>query len=177
MFMTYKKGFTLIEVLTALFVISVGLVAIFSVVNRVFFSTSLSVSRMTASYIAQEGIEVVRNIRDSNWLADRSGSTWTNNMIIGSYSEIDYNDSALVAYTGRPLELHQSGFYERSKYTQAQWDASPGVISGYSQSIFKRRIIISTVDADTINVKVEVMWSEKGGDHSVIIEEELHNWI
>jgi hypothetical protein len=98
-------------------------------------------------------------------------------MQVGYPSEGDYNDNNLIAYTGRPLEINQAGFYEDSKYTQPQWDASVGVIGNYSQSIFKRKITVISVDSDTIKVKVEVMWTERNKDYSVIAEEELHNWI
>jgi type IV pilus modification protein PilV len=175
--MTYKRGFTLIEVLTALFIVAIGLSSVFGVINRVLNSTSNSVNRMTASYLAQEGVEIVRNIRDSNWLADRSGDTWTNNMRVGNSSEGDYNDSSLIDYTDRPLEISHDGFYENSRYTQEEWDSSGGSISGYSQSIFKRRITVTTIDSSTIRVEVKIEWEEKNKNYNVIVEEELNNWI
>lgn len=175
--MICKRGFTLIEVMTALFIVAVGLSSVFVVINRVLGSTSNSVNKMTASYLAQEGIEIVRNIRDSSWLANRTGSNWTNNMLLGQESEGDYNSESLIAYTDRPLEISHDGFYEISKYTQEQWDSSGGSIDGYSQSIFKRKITVVSIDVDTILVEVEVEWQEKGRDYNVVVEEQLYNWI
>ena len=65
-------GFTLIEVLVAIFVLVVGVFGVFFVVQNITFSSQLNSSKLTAAYLVQEGIELVRNKRDSNWLANLS---------------------------------------------------------------------------------------------------------
>lgn len=64
------KGFTLIEVMVAVFVLIVGVLGAFTVVQNITFSSQIASSKLTATYLAQEGIELVRNQRDSNWLED-----------------------------------------------------------------------------------------------------------
>lgn len=68
-----NKSFTLIEVLIAIFLITAGMTGAFNLIQRTAVFSSISSSRLEAAYLAQEGIELVRNIRDSNWLA---GSPW-----------------------------------------------------------------------------------------------------
>ncbi len=63
-----KKGFTIIELMAAIIVIAIGILGAYSVVQRVFTITSSASHRLTAAYLAQEGIENVRNIRDNNWI-------------------------------------------------------------------------------------------------------------
>ena len=63
-----KKGFTLLEVIVAILVVIVGVLAAYTVTQKIIFYTYRSSSRLTAAYLAQEGIEIVRNIRDTNWL-------------------------------------------------------------------------------------------------------------
>ncbi len=63
-----KNGFTLLEILVAIFVITIGLIAAVSLIQRAAILTSLSSDRLTAAYLTQEGIEIVRNQRDTNWL-------------------------------------------------------------------------------------------------------------
>ena len=49
--------------------------------------------RIVAAHLAQEGVEVIRNIRDSNWL---SGSNWTANInTAGIAGCVDYDDSSI----------------------------------------------------------------------------------
>jgi len=61
-------GFTILELMTAIVVISIGVLGAYSVVQQIFSYTSISSYRLTAAYLAQEQIEIVRNARDVNWL-------------------------------------------------------------------------------------------------------------
>ncbi len=70
-----NKGFTLLEVIVAILVIVVGVLAAFNVVQNIVSYTFQTGSRLTAAYLAMEGIEEVRNIRDTNWL---EGEEWDN---------------------------------------------------------------------------------------------------
>ena len=71
-------GFTLIEVIMAIFLITIGAGGAFTIIQRTLAFTSVVSSQLTASYLAQEGIENIRNMRDGNWLTQRSnpGRTW-----------------------------------------------------------------------------------------------------
>ena len=67
-----KKGFSLLEILVSVFVLSTALIA---VVNLTASSLSLFLSsqyRVIAASLAQEGVELVRNIRDTNILLGSS---------------------------------------------------------------------------------------------------------
>ncbi len=79
--MKNHKGFTLIEVLMAIFLITVGIGGSFALINRIMDFSSVSSDRLQAAYLAQEGIENVRNTRDSNWLA---GNEWNLNLPSGT---------------------------------------------------------------------------------------------
>ena len=73
-----KKGQGLIEVITAIYVIVIGLL---SIMNLVVFNIQLGGLNndiLVASNLAREGVEVVRNVRDGNWL---SGISWDNNLV------------------------------------------------------------------------------------------------
>ncbi len=63
-----KNGFTIIELIISIFVLSVAVVGVFSAFSMVTILTSDATDRLIATYLAQEGAEIVRNIRDTNWL-------------------------------------------------------------------------------------------------------------
>jgi Tfp pilus assembly protein PilV len=65
-----RKGFSIGEVLLAIFVLSIGMIAVFSLFNAGIKNLQNERDLIVASLLAQEGVEVVRNIRDNNW-ADR----------------------------------------------------------------------------------------------------------
>lgn len=63
-----NKGFTILEVLVTMLVLTIGGLAAYAMVQQIVFSTFSSSYRLTAAYLAKERIEIVRNIRDTNWL-------------------------------------------------------------------------------------------------------------
>ena len=80
-----KDGFTLLEVVLAIFILSLSAFGGFSLIQSTVISASLSKQKLTAYYLAQESLEVVRNIRDGNWLKRRedSGVLWTDGILTG----------------------------------------------------------------------------------------------
>ena len=63
------KGFTLLEVMVAMMVIVVGLLASLFLIAFTISSGAADKDRIIAIQLAQEGIELIRNIRDDNgWL-------------------------------------------------------------------------------------------------------------
>ncbi len=84
-------GFTILEVLVTILVITIGGLATYAMVQQIIFSTLSSSYRFSAAYLAKEGIENVRNIRDTNWLQE--APNWYDGLI---------GDSGLQAVPGFP---------------------------------------------------------------------------
>lgn len=63
-----EKGFSMIEVMMATFLVSVGLVAVISLLSAGLRQSTLNKNNLIASFLAQEGVELVRNVRDTNWV-------------------------------------------------------------------------------------------------------------
>ena len=66
---TDQSGQTLIETIIAIFVLVTALTSSLAMGVYVFSSSTLSQNEIVASNLAREGVEVVRMMRDSNWLA------------------------------------------------------------------------------------------------------------
>lgn len=159
-----KLGFTIIEVLIAVVVITVGILGVLAVIHQTISYMSLSSSKLIATYLTQEGMEIVRNIRDTNWL---EGENWNSGLEEGDY-EADYNDLSLSPFQdNRFLKIDPAGFYN--------YDAG-------NQTKFKRKITISNPrqacgQNPCLSVKVEVFWQQLGKEQRVTVEEYLYNWI
>ena len=69
-----KNAFSLIELILAIFILTVAVFGSFALIQRIAIFAYASQTKLTAYYLAQEGIENVRNIRDNNWL---QGNDWT----------------------------------------------------------------------------------------------------
>ena len=63
----YKKGMGLVEILVAVFIFSVVLGALITINNFYLSNSSKNIKLTKATYLAEEGIEAVRIIRDNSW--------------------------------------------------------------------------------------------------------------
>lgn len=159
-----QKGFTLIEVLAAMFIMLMGAVGVFGLIARtVTFNSSVN-SQLVASYLAQEGLEIVRNMRDANFLAIHKGAGGQWNAGLTSCEAgcgADYNDVALGSFQDTPLKL-SNGLYT--------YDAG-------TDTIFTRKIAIDSATTDLLRVSVDVSWQDKGNTRRVLGATELYNWL
>ncbi|MCD6271008.1 prepilin-type N-terminal cleavage/methylation domain-containing protein [bacterium] len=152
-----QKGFTLAELLITIFVFTVGILGIYLIVQNSYATVNYARNRLIAIYLAQEGIEIVRNIRDTNWL---EGSTWDDGLPQGSNFGVQYNRNFLLANYGTvPLKIDGNGFYN---YDTGQ------------TTKFTRKISITKPDDHTLNITVEVRWTDKFSP--IIIQERLYDW-
>lgn len=162
-----KRGFTMVELIITIFVITTGLLAVYSVSSQIIAYTNLSVSQLTAAYLAQEGIEIVRNIRDTNWIT-LGPSLWNTGLAAGDY-EVDYSAASLTPCAApcnydsnlRFLNI-DGGFYKYS--------------SSGEKSKFKRKITITSSGLDILKVSVSVQWQDKGKTYTITPQENLRNW-
>lgn len=158
----YQKGISLVESLVTLLFLSLALTPLFSVVLS---SDNLSNSvrnNLTATNLAEEGLELVRSIRDTNWFNDLAFDTGLSD---GNY-RIQWNSTALLAHDSSSyLMIGPTGIY--------------GYDSGGTQSQFKRRVnitkIVSTCNCE-LKILSEITWTERGRIKNVTIESHLFDW-
>lgn len=163
-----EKSFTLIELIISIFILSIAIVGIFSAFSIMTILTSDTTDRLTATYLAQEGMEIIRNMRDTNWLnmdtciADDISPcpyTWVDGLTDCNNGgcEVDYTTTgpgydSIKPYTGDYLNIDTNGFYGYAYGTRTK---------------FERKIIIMPItDVDNksdhiIKVIAQVSWDEK----------------
>lgn len=153
-----NSGFTFLEVIVAIYVIIVGFTGAMSLLTFVVGSASVSYNRLIAAHLAQEGLEVVRNIRDSNW------GNWFSAYVPGDY-RVQYNTTdidLLPIYNNPPLRFRDDApFYQ---YDQG------------SDSIFRRKIILNRISSVEAQVIAQVTWTDKGRSYSMEVDSRLWDW-
>src|SRR3989344_9269694 len=95
-----QAGFTLVETLVAVMILGLGLMATYSVINANLNSASLVRENYIATGLAQEGIEVIRNLRDTEWL---TGVAFGTIITDGAWS-VQYDSGALGNQAGEYLK-------------------------------------------------------------------------
>lgn len=63
-----KKGFSLIEILISFTILSISLIAVTTLISNTIQANQLNTSRLQAYFLAEQGIESIRHVRDTNWL-------------------------------------------------------------------------------------------------------------
>jgi len=156
----------MIELLIAIFIIAISLIAIYGVTQTILSGARVSIFRFKATYLAQEGIEIIRNIRDNNII---SGNDWNAgfnlcNPHYNLFCEADYNDLSLSPYAS-PNEPRKLLF--------------PGIFYNYSEgkpTNFTRKITIDPVSEDRADVLVEVIWEDGDQEYNISLKTSLYDW-
>jgi len=156
-----KKGFTLMEVIIAIAIILTALVTLTTLISSSVAGIRPGKSKIIATNLAQEGLELVRSIRDNNWLAFKRGDDWDDGLGAGDY-RAQYDSNSLLSFASVPLKIDSNGFY--------QYDTG-------SNTVFYRKITITQTESSWIGVVSEVTWQEKGRSYNISARTNLYNWL
>lgn len=159
-----KNAFTLIELLVAIFLLTLGIGGTYSLISNFIVSSSISSQRLIAAYLAQEGIEIVRNIRDTNLL---EGENWRNGLENGNWQG-DYTINENLMPCADPCD------YNNLSFLRIDANGFYGYGAG-NHTIFKRRITLGG-SGDVMEVRVTVFWQERGRSYQFTVQENLYNW-
>lgn len=169
-----KKGFTLIETIVALFVLSIALTGAFSVLIFNLQTSRYIKNAFIASGLAQEGLEVIRNIRDSDWYSDDYFGLFGNpdhqNVFRDGVYRVQYNSTSLIPLDDNPfLKKDTAGIYSYDSNADSK------------DTIFRRTLEIKrNIQPDgsvpEIILTVRVVWNERFGTKEITGEEHLYDW-
>jgi prepilin-type N-terminal cleavage/methylation domain-containing protein len=156
-----SRGFSIIEVMVAVSILTIGMIAVLTMSEQTIKVVKLNKDKLTASQLAQEGLELARNRRDNNWLTP---GDWKSGIIQdGSYT-IDYAGNLDAAAnsidSGANLKFDASGFY---------WH-------GAGTATIFNRLINATDYGDYVEINCTVRWREKDEAHDYMATMLLYNW-
>lgn len=159
-----RGGTLLIESMVAISVGVVGILGILALLSRSLGLHKEVGQKFIATYLAAEGIEVVKSLIDKNYV---EGRAWNSDLADGIY-RVEYKSTALATTTPPLLFSQVEGTY--------------GYDSGRTTP-FIRVVTIKNIDrdgdggADEIKVKAKVEWRRRGGGiETVELEDHFFNW-
>jgi prepilin-type N-terminal cleavage/methylation domain-containing protein len=165
---TPSKAFTLIETMVSLMMISVALLGIYAAIAKYTQQTKQVKENYIASLLGQEGIEIIRNLRDTNWITGGRAAFSTG--LISSNCNVDGTGGWRVDYLATSTADLVSNTapvpYLYTNDTNGFYNYTSGTVTPY-----KRQICV-VEDGDILHVSVVIYWTS----HSTTIKEDLYNW-
>jgi prepilin-type N-terminal cleavage/methylation domain-containing protein len=172
-----KKGFTLIEVMISIFIITQAVVALISLSTSSFFITKYANNEIVVNNLLQEGLDYIRNDRDS--MAFQQGSTVGWNGFKNKYDSC-FDDSG--CYINMVDDQVDSCLNGDCPYFYYDKDANRGrfysyyTADGFATS-FSRKIKMFVVDQDIINIIVTLRWKNGNLEKTRSLSTSLSNWL
>ena len=170
---TYKKGFTIIESLVAIVVMVMATIGAMSAVQFGLSSYIFSKDQVSAFYLAQEGFEQIRNMRDVNRL---NGRHWLTGLALNSSDPCFFGQACIVS----PVEtLLAERCSTPSTCPRVRYQPSSGFFGynpSWTASNFTRSIEFASVNANEVSVTVTVTWSKGLINRQFKARENLFNW-
>ena len=180
----YNQGFTLVETLVSIMLFSVGVITMLTVLAKGISDTGYAKQKISAEYLAQEGIELVRNIRDTHvlysatpqagWIAFRSS--------LGPCNGKCYINSDDLFEVAPPMEITKIPIIACANSCPTLLYNSSNGRFGYSvgpSSGLRREITVDQVGGgnDELKVTSTVFWNQGSGTYKVSFSENLYNWL
>ena len=185
------RGFTLVETLVAIAVIATAITGPLYAVQQSLNASRTARDQLIASALAQEGVEFVRNTRDSNyiwtlnggtarnWLAGFDGTSASGSIVTAANCistatvpvECVIDPYAkTVSRTVAPLKLTSGKIYSQG---------SSGTVTPYTRTVTFKTVPVGAAagTANEMTVTVTVSWTTKENDYQIVIVESLHNWL
>lgn len=192
-----KHGFTLVETLVAVSIFTLSLLASMAVLTNGISDTGYAKKKVVATYLAQEGIEYIRNMRDTSMLYDTVSplhgwnqfnstiSGASGNTLCGSSNGCYFGDISDFSSQSQPImSIPLTACSSTSSSSVCPngpilYDSANGKY-GYSSGVnsgFARRIKVTQISADETKISSTVSWNQGSGFRSVSFSESVFNWI
>ena len=156
--MNNQFGFTLIESLVALVILTLALGPALVLSSNISSTASVIQHNLIAANLSQEGLEVVRALRDANWY---NGLPFDTGLSDGIY-RIEWNSNTLIALGANPSLKLSAGLYNYSSGTD---------------TVFKRTVTITKINSEELRIISAVAWTERGSRvRDVRAESHLFDW-
>ncbi len=149
----YSRGFGLVEALVGAAIISVSLLSLVSVSERLVRISSNTSMSTKAAYLLEEGVDAMRFIRDVNWDTFSSIATNTPHHLTFSNSQWQTTSTSMLV----------DGIFLRTVTIYPIFRDPVGRIAATG----------GTVDQDSRRVRVKVEWNARGATTSI----EAHSFL
>lgn len=200
MYYVDKKGQGLLETIVALGIIMSALVAVLSLVISNLITERAADMRLQALNFAREGIEAVKNVRDTNYLTNQDDAWFgISSDQNGRRLNIDFNpDNGTKSF----IDVSGDSYIYNREDVYLQKNGGYSSDSQLIKTPFSRVVVITDIKCDDefaqsgsisvqnsnkcktvfpeekigVNVDSVVSWTETGRQHEITLTEKLYDW-
>lgn len=169
-----QHGFTLVETLVAIAILLLSISGPLYSVNKALTASYIARDQLIASSLAQEGMEYIRTTRDNNYLYNYANPGSPRNWLYGLDNCRTTNTCTVDPTGNTPITLCGGTcpvLYNSATglYTQTSTSNTP--------TRFTRSVTVRDVSANEVRVTVTVSWVTNRVTYSVVINDNLMNWL
>ncbi len=171
-----NTGFTLVETLVAISIFSISILGMMSVLGSGIANTNYAKRKIVATYLAQEGIEYIRNMRDTAVLYTSNG--WTSNFKAKAKIASCKNDTDQACGIDNSLlynvfQCNSSSNFCKLFIDNGNYNSNNlGTDSGFVRKFWAEEITPNK----EIKIYSKVEWKQGSGDYNITFSENLFNW-
>ena len=178
-----NKGFTLVETLVAVAILMIAIAGPLTIANQALTAALGSRNAMIATYLAQEGMESIKNIKDNN--VAKNGSSLFAQGIVGSSCTVGSpcaTPDAIGNIMGTPSSIMNcntimpsldcSLYTDDSNLTYVYSNVATGEIH---KTPFTRNYYITNNTANEFIVTVVVSWNDGSIPNEIRLQELMSN--
>ncbi len=168
-----NKGFTIVESLVAITILVMVIIGATSAVQSGISSYIFSKDQIIAFYLAQEGFEQIRNIRDENGLKNQD---WLTGLSTNPSDPCYFGNACIVdpVVSATPTMCSSPG-----NCPMLRQDTGTGFF-GYNASwpstIFRREIVLTQINSNEVSILVTVNWSKGIASRQFRARGNILNW-
>jgi len=138
-----ENGFSLVEVIIVISIFLAVLIPFVSLLNLISRSALANTAKVQAAFLEEEGLEIVRILRDSGWNANIASQT------PGAYLFFTFDGTRWATTTSN---IYIDGFFERKALvSQVYRDNNQNIVSNGG-----------SLDSNTKKITVFVSWTDRG---------------
>lgn len=171
-----EGGFTLLETLVAISILVIAITATFSAAQNG-LSSALDVrDQITAFYLAQEAVEMVRNTRDSNSLERTANPavSWIKGLA-ETNDPCEFGKACVVDSTTNLFSSCETGAGSCPNLRKDSVTGLYGYTGSWGATTFNREILLSQTNSSELIVRVNITWG-RTTTRSFTVNEILQDW-
>jgi prepilin-type N-terminal cleavage/methylation domain-containing protein len=171
-------GFTIMEMVVVISIVALVFTALLSLSLQGMQTNGINRNKIVAAQLAQEGIEIVRRMRDQEWL-----STYPNPPSFGFGLNILDNNNYIVDYQNPAdylslpaYKLFLQPFSDPRTFLYINGIGFYGHQVGSNKSNFRRYVQVKRPDADSLEVTCVVRYTRENISLDYKATEIMYNW-